>query len=114
MPRTIAENPAMGQSSVLRWCPNAGRNALQAVLRGKEESLVRLRIGVERRSCSVSNGVAVVELVEQIVYGDPHCEPLRGLRELHVNDGVRRHEGGEAMCLDIITAHIDDACRDSA
>src|SRR5437899_8477528 len=114
MPRTIAENPAMGQSSVLRWCPNAGRNALQAVLRGKEESLVRVRIGGERRSCSVSNGVAVVELVEQIVYGDPHCEPVRGLRELHVNDGVRRHEVGEAIGLVIIVVLSADVTRHSA
>src|SRR6266581_604698 len=112
MSRTLAENPWRAKDrqryELSRQC------ILQSVFRRQEEGLVRLRIGVERSPGSVSNGVAVVQLVEQIVYSDSHCQPARRLRELDVNDGVRRHEAGKAVGLVVIVVLRADVTRYSA
>src|SRR6267154_1666582 len=107
MPCTLAENPLAGQKS-------GAVRSLKAVLPRQKKRLVRLRIGVERRPGSVPNGVAVVQLVEQIVYGDSHCQPARRLRELDINHGVRRHETGKAVGLVVVVVLRADVARHSA
>src|SRR6266853_6624212 len=104
---TLAENLVAGQKS-------GAVRRLEAVLRRQKKRLVRLRIGVEGSPGSVPNGVAVVQLVEQIVYRDSHCQPARRLRELDVNHGVRRHETGKAVGLVVVVVLRADVTRHSA
>src|SRR5882757_10619291 len=104
---TLAENLVAGQKS-------GAVRSLKAILRRQKKRLVRLRIGVERSPGSVPNGVAVVQLIEQIVYGDSHRQPARRLRELDVNHGVRRHEAGKAVGLVVVVVLRADVARHSA
>src|SRR6266853_4082701 len=104
MPRTIAENRL----------PTHVAACSESIFCACEKRAVRLWIGVKRSARAVANRVAVVQLVEQIVYGDSHCEPVHRLRELDVNDSVRRHEAGKAVGLVVVVVLRADVTRHSA
>src|SRR6266487_1012267 len=104
MPRTIAENRL----------PTHVAACSESIFSACEKRAARLWIGVKRSARAVANGVAVVQLVEQIVYGDPPREPVHGLRELEVNDSVRRHEAGKTIGLVVVVVLRADVTRNSA